>query len=187
MFSPARGPSGTKDRVEERTVSVSESDGRLLQVRGLVKDYPGVRALGGVDLAVDSGQVHCLIGQNGAGKSTLIKCVSGLVEPTAGEVRFQGEPLPVGDPNASIARGIATIYQELDLVPHLSVALNVFLGHEHKRGPILNRAAMHRETEPLLAVSVTRASLQRRRSRPCGRRSNSWSQWPEPSRTRSSC
>jgi ribose transport system ATP-binding protein len=67
---------------------VSESDGRLLQVRGLVKDYPGVRALGGVDLAVDSGQVHCLIGQNGAGKSTLIKCVSGLVEPTAGEVRF---------------------------------------------------------------------------------------------------
>ena len=60
----------------------------LLEVRGLVKDYPGVRALGGVDLTVNSGQVHCLIGQNGAGKSTLIKCVSGLVEPTAGEVRL---------------------------------------------------------------------------------------------------
>ena len=123
----------------------------LLEVRGLVKDYPGVRALGGVDLTVTSGQVHCLIGQNGAGKSTLIKCVSGLVEPTAGEVRFEGEPLPVGDPNASIARGIATIYQELDLVPHLSVAQNVFLGHEQKRGPLLNRAAMHRETKALLA------------------------------------
>jgi ribose transport system ATP-binding protein len=74
--------------------------------------------------------VHCLIGQNGAGKSTLIKCVSGLVEPTAGEVRFDGAPLPVGDPNASIARGIATIYQELDLVEGLSVAENVYLGHE---------------------------------------------------------
>jgi ribose transport system ATP-binding protein len=123
----------------------------LLEVRGLVKDYPGVRALGGVDLSVTSGQVHCLIGQNGAGKSTLIKCVSGLVEPTAGEVLFEGAPLPVGDPNASIARGIATIYQELDLVPHLSVAQNVFLGHERKRGPLLNRAAMHRDTEALFA------------------------------------
>jgi ribose transport system ATP-binding protein len=130
---------------------MSEISSPLLEVRGLVKDYPGVRALGGVDLTVNSGQVHCLIGQNGAGKSTLIKCVSGLVEPTAGEVRFQGEPLPIGDPNASIARGIATIYQELDLVPHLSVALNVFLGHEQKRGPLLHRAAMHRETEALLA------------------------------------
>jgi ribose transport system ATP-binding protein len=147
--------SSTGDRGDiegrERAVSVSESGSRLLEVRGLVKDYPGVRALGGVDLTVTSGQVHCLIGQNGAGKSTLIKCVSGLVEPTAGEVRFRGEPLPIGDPNASISRGIATIYQELDLVPHLSVALNVFLGHEHKRGPVLNRASMHRETEALLA------------------------------------
>ena len=130
---------------------MSDADPPLLEVRGLVKDYPGVRALGGVDLTVTSGQVHCLIGQNGAGKSTLIKCVSGLVEPTAGEVRFEGEPLPVGDPNASIARGIATIYQELDLVPHLSVANNVFLGHERKRGPLLNRAAMHSETEALFA------------------------------------
>jgi len=130
---------------------MSEADSPLLEVRGLVKDYPGVRALDGVDLTVTPGQVHCLIGKNGAGKSTLIKCISGLVEPTAGEVRFEGEPLPVGDPNASIARGIATIYQELDLVPHLSVALNVFLGHEHKRGPLLNRAAMHRETAALFA------------------------------------
>ena len=130
---------------------MSDAGSPLLEVRGLVKDYPGVRALGGVDLTVTSGQVHCLIGQNGAGKSTLIKCVSGLVEPTSGEVRFEGEPLPVGDPNASIARGIATIYQELDLVPHLSVAQNVFLGHEQKRGPLLNRAAMHRETKALLA------------------------------------
>ena len=130
---------------------MSHADTPLLAVRGLVKDYPGVRALGGVDLSVTSGQVHCLIGQNGAGKSTLIKCVSGLVEPTAGEVLFEGAPLPVGDPNASIARGIATIYQELDLVPHLSVAHNVFLGHERKRGPLLNRAAMNSETEALFA------------------------------------
>ena len=154
---------------------------------GWSRTIPGVRALGGVDLTVTSGQVHCLIGQNGAGKSTLIKCVSGLVEPTAGEVRFEGELLPVGDPNASIARGIATIYQELDLVPHLSVAQNVFLGHEQKRGPLLNRAAMHRETRALFARLGTRASLRRRRSAPCGRRSSKWSQWPERFRTRPSC
>src|SRR5215216_6136750 len=149
--SPARGPGRRRGLGQERTVSVSELGTPMLEVRGLVKDYPGVRALGGVDVTVNSGQVHCLIGQNGAGKSTLIKCVSGLVEPTAGEVRFEGEPLPVGDPNASIAHGIATIYQELDLVPHLSVAQNVFLGHEQKRGPLLNQAAMHRETAALLA------------------------------------
>jgi ribose transport system ATP-binding protein len=123
----------------------------LLEARGLVKDYPGVRALDGVDLTVHRGKVHCLIGQNGAGKSTFIKCVSGLVEPTAGEVRFEGQPLPVGDPSASISRGIATIYQELDLVPELSVALNVFLGHERRRGPLLDLPGMHRETAALLA------------------------------------
>jgi ribose transport system ATP-binding protein len=122
----------------------------LLEVRGLVKQYPGVRALDGVDLSVRRGQVHCLIGQNGAGKSTLIKCVAGLVEPTEGEVRFQGDRLPVGDPNASIARGIATIYQELDLVPHLSVAQNVFLGHERRRGPFIDTAAMQRAASALL-------------------------------------
>ncbi len=138
---------------------MSDAASPLLEVRGLVKEYPGVRALGGVDLTVTSGQVHCLIGQNGAGKSTLIKCVSGLVEPTAGEVRFEGEPLPVGDPNASIARGIATIYQELDLVPHLSVAQNVFLGHEHKRGPLLNRAMMHRETRGAVRPARGRGHL----------------------------
>ena len=147
-----------------------------------------MRALGGVDLTVTSGQVHCLIGQNGAGKSTLIKCVSGLVEPTAGEVRFEGEPLPVGDPNASIARGIATIYQELDLVPHLSVALNVFLGHEQQTGSAAEPGGdAPRDARRCSPGSGTRASLRRRRSRRCGRRNSRWSRWPERFRTRSSC
>ena len=70
----------------------------VLEVRDLVKEYPGVRALQGVDLDVQAGEVHCLLGPNGAGKSTLIKCVSGAVEPTSGEIVFMGEPLPAGDP-----------------------------------------------------------------------------------------
>ena len=111
----------------------------VLEVRGLVKEYPGVKALQGVDLDVLAGEVHCLLGPNGAGKSTLIKCVSGAVEPTAGEILFQGEPLPSGDPAGSLAAGVATIYQELDLVEDLTVAESIFLGREPRRGPLLDR------------------------------------------------
>jgi ribose transport system ATP-binding protein len=124
----------------------------LLAVRNLEKQYPGVRALDGVDFDVRAGEVHCLLGQNGAGKSTLIKCVSGLVAPSEGEVSFDGEPLPVGDPAASLARGIATIYQELDLVIDLTVAESVFLGHAPKRGPFLDHGAMNAKTRDLLAL-----------------------------------
>ena len=123
----------------------------LLRVRGLTKSYPGVQALAGVDFDVAAGQVHCLLGQNGAGKSTLIKCVSGVVEPTAGEVRYRGELLPTGDPHASLQRGIGTIYQELDLVDDLSVAANVLLGHEPRRGLGIDRRAVVEQTRKVLA------------------------------------
>jgi ribose transport system ATP-binding protein len=122
----------------------------LLEVRGLVKEYPGVRALDGVDFTVVAGQVHCLVGQNGAGKSTLIKCIAGLVTPTSGEVVVGGAPLPPGDPAAALAHGVATIYQELDLVDDLTVADNLFLGHELRRGPLLDRPAMRRATTEVL-------------------------------------
>ena len=122
----------------------------LLEVRGLVKDYPGARALDGVALTVAAGQVHCVVGQNGAGKSTLIKCIAGLVTPTAGEILIDGEPLPPGDPAASLHRGVATIYQELDLVDDLPVADNLFLGHELRRGPLLDRRAGRRRAREML-------------------------------------
>jgi ribose transport system ATP-binding protein len=121
-----------------------------LEVRGLVKDYPGVRALDGVDLVVDEGQVHCLVGQNGAGKSTFIKCVAGLITPTAGSIAVDGEPLPHGDPAAALARGVATIYQELDLVDDLTVADNLFLGHELRRAPLLDRRSTRRAAAEVL-------------------------------------
>src|SRR4051794_33360026 len=122
----------------------------VLEVRGLVKEFPGVKALQGVDLDVQRGEVHCLLGPNGAGKSTLIKCVSGAQEPTAGEILFEGEPLPVGKPAESLQRGVATIYQELDLVEDLSVAESIFLGHEPRRGPLLDRDKMARDSLALL-------------------------------------
>jgi ribose transport system ATP-binding protein len=122
----------------------------LLAVRNLTKVYPGVRALDGVDLDVVEGEVHCLLGPNGAGKSTLIKCVAGASEPTSGEILFLGEPLPSGDPAGSLKRGVATIYQELDLVPDLSVAESIFLAHEPRRGPLLHLDRMYRESAALL-------------------------------------
>ena len=123
----------------------------VLEVRNLVKEFPGVKALQGVDLDVVEGEVHCLLGPNGAGKSTLIKCVSGAIEPTSGEILFLGEPLPSGDPAGSLKRGVATIYQELDLVPDLSVAESIFLAHEPRRWPLLDLERMYRESALLLA------------------------------------
>jgi len=123
----------------------------VLEVRDLVKEYPGVKALRGVSFDVRAGEVHCLLGPNGAGKSTLIKCVSGAVEPTSGEILFEGEPLPQGDPAATIKRGVATIYQELDLVEDLTVAQSVFLAHEPRRGPFLDLERMRTDSAALLA------------------------------------
>ncbi|MFJ8915209.1 sugar ABC transporter ATP-binding protein [Amycolatopsis sp. NPDC102389] len=102
----------------------------LLSVRGIVKTFPGVRALDGVDFDVEPGEVHCLLGQNGAGKSTLIKTLAGAHRPDEGEITWQGEAVTLPSPVAALKIGIATMYQELDLVPGLSVADNIFLGRE---------------------------------------------------------
>src|SRR3954464_3711805 len=119
-------------------------------MRGIVKAFPGVRALDGVDLDVRSGEVHCLLGQNGAGKSTLIKVLAGAHQPDAGEIRWRGEPVSLGNPQAAITLGVATIYQELDLVSGLSVADNVFLAREHARFGISRLASANRAAGELL-------------------------------------
>ncbi|GAB3315904.1 sugar ABC transporter ATP-binding protein [Geodermatophilus aquaeductus] len=119
----------------------------LLEMHGIVKTFPGVRALGGVDLDVRAGEVHCLLGQNGAGKSTLIKVLAGAHQPDEGTITWRGEPVRLHDPQSALSLGIATIYQELDLVSGLTVADNVFLGREQSRfgltfpGEINRRAA----------------------------------------------
>ncbi|MFD3437769.1 sugar ABC transporter ATP-binding protein [Streptomyces sp. NPDC058685] len=102
----------------------------LLTMSGITKSFPGVRALDGVDLEVQAGEVQCLLGQNGAGKSTLIKVLAGVHQPDGGAITWQGETVSLKSPIAAMRLGIATIYQELDLVEGLSVAENVFLGHE---------------------------------------------------------
>ena len=122
----------------------------LLEMRGIVKEFPGVRALDGVDLVVRAGEVHCLLGQNGAGKSTLIKVLSGAHDVDEGTILWEGEPVTFADPQAALATGIATIYQELDLIDGLSVADNIFLGHENARGGITRDGDMNRSARELL-------------------------------------
>jgi ribose transport system ATP-binding protein len=122
----------------------------LLEMRGIVKAFPGVRALDGVDLEVRAGEVHCLLGQNGAGKSTLIKVLAGAHQPDAGEITWRGEPVRLGNPQAAMSLGVATIYQELDLVGGLTVADNIFLGREHARLGISRPARANRLAGELL-------------------------------------
>ena len=122
----------------------------LLTVSGVVKEFPGVRALDGVDLEVEAGEVHCLLGQNGAGKSTLIKVLSAAHRADSGEIRWKGEPVSFPTPVAALRAGLATIYQELDLVDGLSVAENVFLGHEPSSLGFSKRGEMNDAARVLL-------------------------------------
>nr|WP_306326437.1 sugar ABC transporter ATP-binding protein [Streptomyces venezuelae] len=117
---------------------------------GITKSFPGVRALDGVDLDVTPGEVHCLLGQNGAGKSTLIKVLAGAHQPDAGRITWNGEPVRLRSPSAAVRLGIATIYQELDLVEGLSVAENVHLGHEPTTAGFVRARAARQVTAALL-------------------------------------
>jgi len=123
----------------------------LLQMQGICKRYPGVQALRDAALGVRAGEVHVLLGENGAGKSTLMKILSGAVRLDAGEIRLDGEAVDIPDPIAARRLGISIIYQELSLVPHLTVAENIFLGKAPVRWPgIIDWTSMRRNAERIL-------------------------------------
>ncbi len=123
----------------------------ILEVRGVTKSFPGVRALKGVNLRVYPGEIHALMGENGAGKSTLMKILAGAYRPDGGEVLLNAQPVHFHTPHAARAAGIGIIYQELTVAPNLTVAGNVFLGSELKRfGFIKDTAAMERRTQAVL-------------------------------------
>jgi ribose transport system ATP-binding protein len=113
-------------------------------LRGIVKTYPGVRALRGVDLDVAAGEVHALCGENGAGKSTLIQVLGGVTRPDSGSILLDGEEVRFRNPADALARGVAVIYQEFSLVGPLTVAENLALGDEPRLGPWIDRRAIRR-------------------------------------------
>jgi ribose transport system ATP-binding protein len=124
----------------------------FLNLRGIVKHFPGVLALNDVGLDVHHGEVHALLGENGAGKSTLIKIISGVYQPDAGEILIDGRPVSIRNPHDAQALGISTIYQEFTLAPDMTVAENVFLGREPLRAlSIVDRKALIRQTRDVLA------------------------------------
>jgi ribose transport system ATP-binding protein len=128
----------------------------LLQFQHISKSFPGVKALEDVSVDLHAGEVHVIVGENGAGKSTLMKLLSGAYPADGGELLLEGNPIRKNSPKLSEQLGIAMIYQELTLVPELSVADNIFLGHEILRGPFVNRREMERRTETLLAsIGIT--------------------------------
>jgi ribose transport system ATP-binding protein len=110
----------------------------ILRLDGIVKRFPGVVALDGIRLDLRAGEVHAICGENGAGKSTLMKIISGQYQPDEGTIRYHGEPVRFASTSEAQAAGISIIHQELNLVPHLSVAENLYLAREPKRGPFVD-------------------------------------------------
>lgn len=123
----------------------------LLEARGLAKSYGALMALKPSDLRLDRGEVRALIGSNGAGKSTLIKCLTGAVVPSAGEVRLDGRRLPPGRPGEIIRAGIACIYQHSNLAPMMTVADNISMGRQPTRFGMIDRKRQRSEVVALLA------------------------------------
>ena len=124
----------------------------VLRMQGISKSFPGVRALQNVDFELLPGEVHALVGENGAGKSTLMKILSGVYTPDEGDIQLKGTSVANAGPKAMLNAGVSVIYQELNLVPHLSVAENVMLGREpRKTGGLIDWKAMRAEVQKLIA------------------------------------
>ncbi len=134
----------------------------LLEMRRVTKTFGGVQALRGVDFSLHRGEVHALLGENGAGKSTLMNILSGVHSPDEGEMAIDGVAVAFDDPRAAQAAGIATIFQELDLVPSLDIAANLFLGREIGHRGWLDFGAMRREAGSRLAAIGVDLDVRRR-------------------------
>ena len=123
----------------------------LLEMRGISKGFPGVKALDNVSLTIGRGEVVAICGENGAGKSTLMKILGGVYQPDAGEILMDGQPLKINGVNDSIKRGIAFIHQELNILGNLDVAANVFLGREPRNAlGLIDRKKIHADTVPFI-------------------------------------
>ncbi|MBN2313648.1 MAG: sugar ABC transporter ATP-binding protein [Sedimentisphaerales bacterium] len=153
-------------------MTLSKTDNIVLQARSISKAFGGIKALDGVSLDIHAGKVNAIVGENGAGKSTLMKILSGVYRDYEGQIVLDGKPVTFAHPRQAQDNGIAIIHQELNLIPYLSVAENVFLGREFVGlTGLIDTRAMHRETtkilerldlyiNPRVAVSALRVGQQ---------------------------
>jgi ABC-type sugar transport system ATPase subunit len=125
----------------------------ILETRGIIKTFPGVKALDAVDFTLEEGAVHALVGENGAGKSTLMLVLGGVYRPDAGQILLEGRPITFSSSHDANRAGIAVVYQELSLVPNLSIAENIFAHRQPVRGAnLIDWDSLHRRTTELLTL-----------------------------------
>jgi len=122
----------------------------ILEMKNISKSFPGVKALDSVNFNLKPGEIHALIGENGAGKSTLIKCLGGQHTPSEGEIYINGEKVDIVNAKISKDKGIGVIYQEFNLVPGFTIAENIYLGREYRKGGMIDRAGMFRDADEVL-------------------------------------
>jgi ABC-type sugar transport system ATPase subunit len=132
------------------STAASSAPPTLLQMHGISKSFFGVPVLQDVDFDLRRGEVHAVLGENGAGKSTLMKILSGAYQPDAGTILLDGEQVTFGHPRDAQRTGISIIYQEFNLLPERTVAQNIYLAREPRRGPLVDEGAMERDTAALL-------------------------------------
>ncbi len=150
----------SNDAVYDRTAAQPA----LLRLNGITKEFPGVLALSNVSFDLRKGEVHAVCGENGAGKSTLMKIISGVYQPTDGTIVYKDKERHFSSPHESEAVGIAIIHQELNLIPHLSVAENIYLAREPRRGPFVDRKKLNEDAAHCLerlGVEIDPATLVR--------------------------
>lgn len=154
MAEPQPTPPGPRHGAPAGTAATP-----LLSLRGISKSFPGVRALHDVDLDVFPGEVHAVMGENGAGKSTLMKIIAGVYQPDAGQIMLDGQPVQFHHPREAQERGISIIHQEFNLLPDRTVAQNIFLGREPKKGWLVDGRKMDADTRELLAYLGVERSI----------------------------
>ncbi|TCP75711.1 monosaccharide ABC transporter ATP-binding protein (CUT2 family) [Rhizobium sp. PP-CC-2G-626] len=137
----------TNSKVDSQSLSGGDI---VLKLEEITKEFPGVTALAGVKFELRRGEVHAVCGENGAGKSTLMKVVSGVYQPTSGTIQYKGKSVTFNSPMESEAVGIAIIHQELNLVPHLTVAENIYLAREPRRGFLVDQKKLRQDAKRCL-------------------------------------
>lgn len=149
--------------IEHTTPPMPEESINILEMRGVTKHFPGTLALSEVDLTVRRGEIHALVGQNGAGKSTLVKILAGDYRATSGAITVAGTPVEITNTRVARDLGIGIVYQELSLLPNLTVADNISLGREPTRGIVLDRAeADRRALDALTRMGIEHIDVRTR-------------------------
>ena len=122
----------------------------ILELKGITKIFPGVKALNGVQIRLKKGEIHALMGENGAGYSTFIKVITGVHRPDEGEIFIDGTKVELKGPKDGQSHGIAAIYQHVTAYPHLSVTENIYMGHEKVKRGFIDWKQMHQDAQGLL-------------------------------------